>query len=139
MDRTMRMTNEHMQIGEVAERAALSLRTIRYYEEIELVVPSGRTKGGFRLYTENDLERLLLVKAIKPLGLTLDEMRDMLSLREQLQVSGARAAENARAAIQAFLRLAEGRLVALRDGLDAAESAVRLLKRDLRDAPAPDG
>ncbi|MEX0756001.1 MAG: MerR family transcriptional regulator [Actinomycetota bacterium] len=135
----MRMTNEHMQIGEVAERAALSLRTIRYYEEMQLVVPSGRTKGGFRLYTENDLERLLLVKAIKPLGLTLEEMRDMLSLREQLQASGARAAENARAAIQAFLRSAEGRLVALRDGLDAAENAVRLLKRDLRDASSRDG
>ncbi|MEX2274036.1 MAG: MerR family transcriptional regulator [Actinomycetota bacterium] len=135
----MRITNEHMQIGEVAERAALSLRTIRYYEEIELVVPSGRTKGGFRLYTEHDLERLLLVKVIKPLGLTLDEMRDMLSMREQLRAPSARAAGEARAAILAFLGSAEGRLVALRDGLDAAESAVRLLKRDLRDAPAPDG
>lgn len=41
-----------MQIGEVAERIGLSLRTIRYYEEVGLVVPSVRSQGGFRLYTE---------------------------------------------------------------------------------------
>jgi DNA-binding transcriptional MerR regulator len=56
-----------MQIGEVAERTALSLRTIRYYEEVGLVPPSARTQGGFRLYTEADVERLLLVKRMKPL------------------------------------------------------------------------
>ena len=46
---------QHMQIGEVAERTNLSLRTIRYYEEVDLVPPSARTPGGFRLYTEADV------------------------------------------------------------------------------------
>ena len=46
---------EHMQIGEVAERVKLSLRTIRHYEEVGLVPPSARSKGGFRLYTEADV------------------------------------------------------------------------------------
>ena len=48
---------EQMQIGEVAERTGLSLRTIRYYEEVGLAVPSARSQGGFRLYTEPDVGR----------------------------------------------------------------------------------
>ena len=68
------MTEEHMQIGEVGERTGLSLRTIRHYEEIGLVAPTARSKGGFRLYGEADVERLLLVKTMKPMEFTLEEM-----------------------------------------------------------------
>ncbi|MFC5994309.1 MerR family transcriptional regulator [Pseudonocardia hispaniensis] len=75
---------EQMQIGEVAERTGLSLRTIRYYEEVGLVVPSARSQGGFRLYLEPDVERLLLIKRMKPLGFQLDEMRDLLAILDPL-------------------------------------------------------
>ncbi|WP_021593266.1 MULTISPECIES: MerR family transcriptional regulator [Actinomadura] len=64
-----------MQIGEVAERTGLSLRTIRYYEEVGLVTPSARTPGGFRVYTEADATRLELVKRMKSLEFTLEETR----------------------------------------------------------------
>jgi MerR family transcriptional regulator, copper efflux regulator len=127
------MSEGQMQIGEVAARTALSLRTIRYYEEIDLVVPSGRTKGGFRLYTDADVERLLLVKAVKPLGLSLDETREMLRLRDRvLEAAEGPELEEARAALRAYLRDAEERLAALREDVRAAEDAVRLLRRDLK-------
>ncbi|HUG64674.1 MAG TPA: MerR family transcriptional regulator [Gaiellaceae bacterium] len=71
------------QIGEVAERVGLSLRTVRYYEEVGLVRPSARSDGGFRLYSEDDIQRLLVVKRMKPLGLTLDEMAQLLEGLEQ--------------------------------------------------------
>jgi MerR family transcriptional regulator, copper efflux regulator len=71
------------QIGEVAERVGLSLRTIRYYEEVGLVVPSGRTQGGFRLYTDHDIERLRLIKQMKPLEFSLEDMRSLLTLLDQ--------------------------------------------------------
>ncbi|ASU77014.1 MerR family transcriptional regulator [Actinopolyspora erythraea] len=74
------MVDGHMQIGEVAERCGLSLRTIRYYEEVGLVAPSARSQGGFRLYTEADLRRLTVIKRMKPLGLQLEEMRELLEL-----------------------------------------------------------
>ncbi|WP_327321026.1 MerR family transcriptional regulator [Streptomyces sp. NBC_01235] len=73
-----------MQIGEVAARSELSLRTIRHYEETGLVIPSARSQGGFRLYTEADVARLMVIRRMKPLGFTLDEMRDLLDATDRL-------------------------------------------------------
>ncbi|WP_443080184.1 MerR family transcriptional regulator [Streptomyces sp. P9-A2] len=73
-----------MQIGEVAARTELSLRTIRHYEETGLVVPSARSQGGFRLYTEGDVVRLMVIRRMKPLGFTLDRMRELLAVTDRL-------------------------------------------------------
>lgn len=73
-----------MRIGEVAARTELSLRTIRHYEETRLVVPSARSQGGFRLYTEADVARLMVIRRMKPLGFTLDQMRDLLDATDRL-------------------------------------------------------
>ncbi|WP_435886443.1 MerR family transcriptional regulator [Streptomyces hirsutus] len=73
-----------MQIGEVATRTGLSLRTIRHYEEAGLVVPSARSQGGFRLYTEGDVARLMVIRRMKPLGFTLDRMRELLAATDRL-------------------------------------------------------
>lgn len=61
-------------IGEVAERTGLTRRTLRHYDELGLLVPSERSWGDYRLYTEADLLRLLQVQNLKALGLTLDEI-----------------------------------------------------------------
>jgi DNA-binding transcriptional MerR regulator len=71
-------------IGQVAEATGLSLRTIRYYEEIGLVTPSGRSGGGFRLYNTEDVDRLLLIKRMKPLGYPLEEIARLLHLVDAL-------------------------------------------------------
>lgn len=76
-----------MRIGEVTERTELSFRTLRHYDEIGLVTPSARTEGGFRLYTEADVARILLIRRMKPLGFTLDEMRELLDVVDALAVS----------------------------------------------------
>jgi MerR family copper efflux transcriptional regulator len=76
--------NQTMHIGELAERAEMSLRTIRHYDEVGLLVPSGRTAGGFRVYTDGDLERLLVIRRMKPLGFSLEEMGDLLSIVDGL-------------------------------------------------------
>ncbi|MFJ5934233.1 MerR family transcriptional regulator [Streptomyces sp. NPDC093071] len=78
------MDDKHMQIGEVAARTELSLRTIRHYEETGLVIPSARSQGGFRLYTEADVARLMVIRRMKPLGFTLDQMRDLLDATDRL-------------------------------------------------------
>ena len=120
------------QIGEVAETVGLSLRTIRHYEEIGLVRPSGRSAGGFRLYTDDDIERLRLVKHMKPLDFSLDEMRDLLEARDRLAAGTGDPEDTARTCerLAAYAAAAEQRCQVLRAQLRAAESMAGLLRRE---------
>lgn len=77
-----------MQIGEVARKAGVSLRTVRYYEEINLISPSGRSKGGFRLYDEKALSRIRLIQSLQQLELSLKEIRNLLALRNNKKTRG---------------------------------------------------
>jgi DNA-binding transcriptional MerR regulator len=115
--------SEHVQIGDVAERTGLSLRTIRWYEEVGLVPPSARTSGGFRLYTDADIERLELVKRMKPLDFTLEEMRDLLTTVDQLDdpSTPAAACTALRERLGMYGELASQRVEALRTQLAHAE------------------
>ncbi|VXC08937.1 MerR family transcriptional regulator [Pseudoclavibacter sp. 8L] len=78
------MTEETMQIGKLADRTGMSIRSLRHYDEIGLLVPSARTEGGFRLYTAEDEERLLLIRRMKPLGYSLEQMRELLDVVDEL-------------------------------------------------------
>lgn len=120
------------QIGEVAEAVGLSLRTIRHYEEVGLVPPSGRSAGGFRLYTDDDIQRLHLVKHMKPLGFSLDEMRDLLDARDRLAAGIDDPDERAGALerLGLYAAAADQRCKALRSQLQAAESMAALLRRE---------
>src|SRR5699024_8613978 len=80
-----------MHIGAVAERTELSLRTLRYYDEIGLVTASERTDGGFRLYSEDDVQRILLIRRMKPLDFTLEQMRELLQATDELSRPGSPA------------------------------------------------
>src|SRR3954464_6291991 len=77
-------TGDLLQIGELADRVALSLRTVRYYEEMGLVTPERRTDGGFRLFTQAHVDRLLMIKRMKPIGFSIQEMGDVLEARDAL-------------------------------------------------------
>lgn len=65
-------------VGELAERTGLSVRALHHYEEIELLVPSGRTGAGHRLYAEDDVMRLQQVASLRSLGFSLAEIRECL-------------------------------------------------------------
>ena len=109
-----------LQIGQVAERTGLSLRTIRFYEENGLVVPTARSDGGFRLYSDADVARLELIKRVKPLGFTLEEMQQLLTLLADLDTgTGDREALTDR--LRVFREAATARVTALREQLTVAE------------------
>ena len=116
-----------LQIGEVAELVSLSLRTIRHYEEVGLVQPRGRTAGGFRLYSRADVERLRLIRAMKPLEFTLQEMRQVLDARERLRIAPPEDRAAAADTVGMFAALAEQRCERLRDQLHSAETMAHLL------------
>jgi MerR family copper efflux transcriptional regulator len=108
-----------LQIGQVAERTGLSLRTIRFYEENGLVRPTTRSDGGFRLYNDDDVARLEVIKRMKPLGFRLEEMQELLGLLADLTQRPADAALTDR--LRMFHEAATARVRALRDQLDIAE------------------
>jgi MerR family transcriptional regulator, copper efflux regulator len=70
-----------MQIGTVGKRLGLSVDAIRFYERNALLPPPPRTEGGFRQYSENDLETLSFIGRVQNLGFTLREVRELLQLR----------------------------------------------------------
>ncbi|KZX21643.1 MerR family transcriptional regulator [Rathayibacter tanaceti] len=118
---------ETMHIGELAERTGLSLRTLRHYDEIGLVTASGRTEGGFRLYTSTDYDRLLLIRRMKPLGFALDEMAALLRVIDTLDEQGEDASTELRAQLELFIGQARERREALRVQLAMADEFVELL------------
>lgn len=77
---TPRTGTSTMHIGELAERTGLSLRTIRHYDDVGLLPATARTDGGFRVYSEDDFERLMVIKQMKPLGFSLEEMAEILEI-----------------------------------------------------------
>lgn len=89
-----------LHIGAVAERTELSLRTLRHYDEIGLVTPSERSEGGFRLYSEQDVQRILLIRRMKPLDFTLEQMRELLDVTEA--VTRPDAPESAQRTLREF-------------------------------------
>lgn len=78
--------NQHtMKIGEIAEVTGLTVKSIRYYELLRLLPEAPRTESGYRLYGQEAVQRLLFIKKAKRMGLSLDEIRDILALHENQQ------------------------------------------------------
>ena len=120
-----------MHIGQLAEKTGLSLRTIRHYDEVGLLKPSGRTEGGFRLYSNEDLSRLLLIRRMKPLGFSLGEMTDLLDIIDNLDADAD--ADDAdpspvRAELDRFIDETATRREKLRAQVEMADEFLELLR-----------
>src|SRR4029078_12020080 len=72
------MRFEALQVGELAKRTGLTVRTLHHYDEIGLLKPSSHSDSGYRLYTAADVARLQQVMSLRQLGFSLDEVRDCL-------------------------------------------------------------
>jgi DNA-binding transcriptional MerR regulator len=118
-----------LKIGDVARLAGTTTRTIRYYEEIGLLEPSGdRPAGGHRAYDEGDVERLREILRLKDLlGVSLDELRDLV------------AAEDARSVLREEFRRTEDparRATLLEQALAHLDRQLELLRRRRGDLDA---
>lgn len=72
-------------IEEVAERTGFTKRTLRYYEEMGLITPAGRSEGNYRLYSEEDVARLRRIRRLKNvLGIPLSAIKRMAEVEETL-------------------------------------------------------
>lgn len=70
-----------IQIGRAAQRAGLSIDTLRFYERRSLLPRVPRTPGRFRLYSADDIARLTFIRQMQGLGFSLQEIRQLLDLR----------------------------------------------------------
>ncbi|MFE8886239.1 MerR family transcriptional regulator [Pseudarthrobacter enclensis] len=118
-----------MHIGELADRSQMSLRTIRHYDEVGLLKPSGRTEGGFRLYTERDFARLLVIRRMKPLGFTLEAMAELLRVVDALEATEPGQDDTAiRSELVNFIEEAQRRRAKLEEQLAMADEFLSLLR-----------
>ena len=106
--------------GEFAEKAHVSIRTIRYYDQKNLLKPAARTKSGARRYTDQDFAKLQQILLLKYLGFSLNEIREM--------TIGAGDAQFLLDSLQIQKRLAEERLEEMKNVITAIDSTSQALK-----------
>lgn len=110
-------TGTSVRVGQLARRTGLSVRALRYYDEIGLLSPSRRGETGYRLYGEPEIARLQQIASLRQLGFALDEIREILagpgiSVRQVIEMHLAKIGEQ----IEAMERLRQ-RLDAIVHGL----------------------
>ncbi len=96
-------------IGEAARRADLNPKTIRFYEEIGLIAPTGRTTSGYRLFDDEAVSRLGFIKKAQALGFTLTEIGEILALRD----GGAMPCDHVEVEVNRKVAAIEGRIAEL--------------------------
>lgn len=117
-----RQTGSSMHIGDMVEATGLSHRTIRHYDEVGLLPASTRSEGGFRIYTESDLQRMLVIRSMKPLGFSLEEMGELLDAVDAL--AGNPKDASARAKLDDYVQRASARRDKLELNLQRADAFI---------------
>jgi DNA-binding transcriptional MerR regulator len=121
-----------MRVGEVAERLEVSPRTVKYYEEIGLVEPEERSRGGFRLYGEREVERLERILRMKSIGYSLAAIRELLAVRDTAQEADrVTVLRTATEHLREREREASARVLKIREDLERAEALREELGRDI--------
>lgn len=98
--------SEHLSIGQLARQTGVKVVTIRYYEQTEIFPAPARTKGNYRTYGQEHVDRLRFIRRCRDLGFSIDEVRDLLRLSSENTDSCSevcRLAERHLGAIQAKL------------------------------------
>lgn len=119
-----------MKIGELASRAGVSVDTVRFYEKRGLLPAALRRASGYRIYTEQAVERIRWVKFVQGLGLGLDEIAEVLAMLER----GSASCENQRPRLKAVverldrqiaeLSSARARIAGFLDGCESGHCAL---------------
>ena len=135
-------STERFRVGQLASKVGKTVRTIHFYEELGLLQPSERSKGGFRLYSEEALTRIHWIDRLQQLGFSLTEIRDFLATLNEFQ-SGplamqklsafyAEKLEETKTAIERYRALE----TELRDSLDYLEACTQCKHETPRSACA---
>ena len=117
-----------MNIGAAAEAAGLPVKTVRYYADIGLVTPSGRSDSGYRQYTGSELNKLVFARRTRAFGFSIDETRELLDLYQDRNRSSA----DVKAIAQAKLAEIEEKMAELQALHDELAHLVEACRGDQR-------
>ena len=112
-----------LRVGELAERTHKTVRALRLYEERGLLSPMERSQGGFRLYAENSIERVSLIDRLKSVGMSLNEIAELLSVWE--------GAESNQFGMNRLQEEYQRRLLQVQEQIAGLREVERLLKRGI--------
>lgn len=90
-------TPETYTTGEMARLSHSTLRTVRFYEEAGILQPIGRTDGGHRVFERGQLDRLMLVSDMREAGMSLEQIRSLLEIKQRAATGGLAADDALRA------------------------------------------
>ncbi len=122
---TMSEDRELLQIGEFAQLAGSNLRTIRYYEELGLLTPASRSAGGFRHYKRSQLDRMVSIKRLQDLGLSLKEISQ--TVIGDGESPGPERLARVRTALAQQIALSESRIQTMKEDLKEMQESHRRL------------
>ncbi len=120
-------SSERMQIGELANRAGVSQRTIHYYESLGLLRPTEREGQGYRYYDHTALVRLHKINVLKKLGLSLDEIGQVIELYFE-DPSGIRGKQQVLNILEKHLAETDERLLELQKFRDDLVANIAIIK-----------
>lgn len=129
----VKVSSKEMFIGELAERAGVTPRTVRYYEERGLMGPGYREGSGFRRYDEDNLSRLWLIDRLKTLGLSLEEIGAVLPLYYE-DPSGIRGKREVLGILEGHLKETEAKVAALEGFRFELQQSIERMRKYVEEA-----
>lgn len=121
-----------MRIGELAQKAGVTPRTIRYYENLGLLSPNEREGKGFRYYTNTELAKLQKIDCLKSLGLTLEEITTVIDLYFE-DSTGIRGKQKVLEILQTHLKETDGKITALVQFRSDLEANIIKIKQQIQE------
>jgi Hg(II)-responsive transcriptional regulator len=127
------MSGDRLRIGEVAARAGVNVQTLRYYERRGLLAEPERTASGYRLYPSEAVQLVRFIKRAQELGFSLNEIEQLLRLRDDR----ASSCEEVQALAEAKIDTIEAKIRQLAALREALEVLVRSCERGDADRECP--
>ena len=121
-----------MRIGELAQIAGVTPRTIRYYENLGLLNPNEREGKGFRYYSQTELAKLQKIDCLKSLGLTLEEITTVIDLYFE-NSTGIRGKQKVLEILQFHLKETDEKLAALGDFRSDLEANILKIQQQIKE------
>ena len=125
-----------VKIGDIAKSTGTTHRTIRYYEELGMVSPKARTKGGFRLYSDDEVRVVQLIRSLQLLDFPLSQIKNMFDRRREA-ATGDEAAPRAVEVLRRQLEETESRITRYQQMRRAIQKTMEILEEcaGCRDKP----